>query len=176
MLEEVQDQFILQWGRMSSAWGINRTMAQIHALLFVTGEPLSVDEIIQRLSISRGNASMNLRQLMEWGIVRRSRHLGDRKDTYTSEMDPWIMLARVVRERKRREMDPTIEAIRDCLVKLRDDPADEAASDLRTRLDGLLEVFALVDEVYKQVFLVDRPFEGVVQSSLRRGEPGNLPA
>lgn len=176
MLEEVQDQFILQWGRMSSAWGINRTMAHIHALLFVTGEPLSVDEIILRLSISRGNASMNLRQLMEWGIVRRSRHLGDRKDTYTSEMDPWIMLARVVRERKRREMDPTIEAIRDCLVKLRDDPADEAAGELRARLQGLLDVFALVDEVYKHVFLVDRPFEEVVQSALLGNEPGNLPA
>lgn len=167
MLEEVQDQFILQWGRMSSAWGINRTMAQIHALLYITGEPLTVDEILHRLSISRGNASMNLRQLMEWGIVKRTRELGDRKDLYTCEMDPWVMLARVVRERKRREIDPTMEAIRDCMQKIKDDDTSAAERQaLRERLQGLLDVFALVDEVYRQVFSVERSFEEAVRPFL----------
>ena len=84
-LTKAQDLFILEWGRMSSSWGINRTMAQIHALLFITGQPLEVNEIMERLQISRGNASMNLRELMDWGIVRRFRQPGDRKDTYLSE-------------------------------------------------------------------------------------------
>src|SRR5579859_4064237 len=84
-LIHAEDQFILEWGRMSSSWGINRTMAQIHALLFVSSRPLTVDEIMQRLLISRGNASMSLRDLMDWGIVRRFRRPGERRDTYTSE-------------------------------------------------------------------------------------------
>ena len=87
-LEKAQEQFILEWGRMSSNWGINRTMAQIHALLFVSGVPLEVNEIMDRLQISRGNASMNLRELMDWGIVRRFRQPGDRKDVYISDTDP----------------------------------------------------------------------------------------
>src|ERR1700691_1832401 len=110
---EAQDRFILEWGRMSSSWGINRTMAQIHALLFVSGVPLEVNEIMDRLQISRGNASMNLRELIDWGIVRRFRQPGDRKDVYISDTDPYQMFLRVVRERKRRELDPTAEGIRD---------------------------------------------------------------
>ena len=77
---DVQEQFIMEWGRMSSSWGINRTMAQIHALPFITGKPFSMDDIIDRLHISRGNASMNLRDLIEWGIIRRFRRPGDRKE------------------------------------------------------------------------------------------------
>jgi DNA-binding transcriptional regulator GbsR (MarR family) len=151
-LAEAQDQFILEWGRMSSSWGINRTMAQIHALLFVTGVPLEVNEIMERLQISRGNASMNLRELMDWGIVRRFRRPGDRKDTYYSETDPYQMFARVVRERKRREIDPTADAIREVLTKLTPDATDSGVTMLRTRLEGLLEIFDIIDAAYKQVF------------------------
>src|SRR5580704_8564320 len=116
---EAQDRFILEWGRMSSSWGINRTMAQIHALLFVSGESLEVNDIMDRLQISRGNASMNLRELMDWGIVRRFRRPGDRKDMYSSETDPYQMIARIVRERKRRELDPTADSIREILGSLK---------------------------------------------------------
>jgi DNA-binding transcriptional regulator GbsR (MarR family) len=153
-----QDQFILEWGRMSSSWGINRTMAQIHALLLVTGRPHSVDEIIDRLHISRGNASMNLRDLMEWGIVQRFRRPGDRKDIYLSEPDVWQMFARVVRERKRREIDPTIGAIRDCVSRLPADDHREEADICRNRLTSLLEVFGLIDAVNEQVFRTDESF------------------
>jgi DNA-binding transcriptional regulator GbsR (MarR family) len=153
-----QDQFVLEWGRMSSSWGINRTMAQIHALLFVSGEALSMEEIMDRLQISRGNASMNLRELMDWGIVRRFRRPGDRKDTYVSETDPYQMFLRVVRERKRREIDPTAEAIRDCITRIAGD-ASEGAETLRKRLKALLEIFELVDAAYQQVFSSDNAFE-----------------
>lgn len=154
-VRHTQDQFILEWERLSSSWGINRTMAQIHALLFVSNEPLDVNEIIQRLGISRGNASMNLRELMDWGIVRRFRRPGDRKDTYVSETDPWQMFIRVVRERKRREIDPTAGALRECLANLPSGDRTEEADVLRNRLQGLLEVFEIVDAVYKQAFATE---------------------
>ena len=157
-LLKAQDQFILEWGRMSSSWGINRTMAQIHALLFVVGEPLDMNEIMERLQISRGNASMNLRELMDWGIVRRSRRPGDRKDTYHSETDPYQMFLRVARERKRREIDPTVDAIRECIAMLPEEDASEGAATLRNRLQALLEIFELVDAAYKQIVLSDQGF------------------
>jgi len=143
---------------MSSSWGINRTMAQIHALLFVSAEPLSVDEIMGRLRISRGNASMSLRDLMDWGIVQRFRRPGERRDLYASETDPWIMFARVARERKRRELDPTAGAIRECVAMLPEDETGDDASVFRNRLQGLLEVFDFIDAVYRQILSTDRSF------------------
>lgn len=157
LLIRAQDQFILEWGRMSSSWGINRTMAQIHALLFVTAKALTVDEIMQRLLISRGNASMSLRDLMDWGIVRRFRRPGERRDTYASEIDPWQMFARVVRERKRREIDPTARAIRECIAML-PNQKNEAEKTFIQQLNGLLEVFDLLDAVYQQMFSSDSAF------------------
>lgn len=157
-LVAAQDQFILVWGRMSSSWGINRTMAQIHALLLVTGRPHSVDEIIERLHISRGNASMNLRDLMEWGIVHRFRRPGDRKDIYVSEADIWAVFARVLRERKRREIDPAIGAIRDTVARLPVHDEREEMAFCRKRLTDLLEIFGLVDALAEQVFQSDESF------------------
>lgn len=151
-LERAQDQFILEWGRMSSSWGINRTMAQIHALLFVSGVPLEVNEIMDRLHISRGNASMNLRELMEWGLVRRFRRPGDRKDTYLSDTDPWQMFGRVIRERKRREIDPTADVIKECVSMLPKNDKSEGAQTLRARLEALLEIFDMIDSAYQQIF------------------------
>lgn len=161
-LRKAQDLFVLEWGRMSSSWGINRTMAQIHALLFVTGHPLEVNEIMDRLQISRGNASMNLRELMDWGIVRRFRQPGDRKDTYFSETDPYQMFLRVVRERKRRELDPTADAIREVLQKLPDSDPSQEVQGLRTRLSALLEIFDLIDVAYNQVFGVERSMDEIL--------------
>ncbi len=161
-LRAVEEQFILEWGRMSSSWGINRTMAQIHALLFLSGDPLTVDDIMARLQISRGNASMNLRALMDWGIVRRFRRPGERKDTYVSEADPWLMFARVARERKRRELDPTASAIRECLAKLPEAAGGDETGKLRARLRGLLEIFEMIDVVYRQVLLTDSAFRKAI--------------
>jgi hypothetical protein len=152
VLVHAEDQFILEWGRMSSSWGINRTMAQIHALLFVSARPLEVNEIMERLQISRGNASMNLRELMDWGVVRRFRQPGDRKDTYVSEADPFQMFVRIVKERKRREVDPTHDAIREVLTKLPEDYPNDEVQRLRRRLTGLMELFDLMEIAYRQVF------------------------
>ena len=154
-LRAAQDQFILEWGRMSSSWGINRTMAQIHGLLFITGAPMTADEIVERLHISRGNASMNLRDLMDWGIVRRFRKPGERRDTYVSEADPWHMFARVARERKRRELDPTAGAIRECIARLPESAETPEADVFRTRLAALLEIFEVIDSAYRQILSND---------------------
>lgn len=171
VLRRVQDQFILEWGRMSSQWGINRTMAQIHALLFVTGQALEVNDIMERLQISRGNASMNLRELMDWGIVRRFRAPGDRKDTYVSDHDPYQMFLRVVRERKRREIDPTETAIRECLAFLPEEDHSDGAETLRARLRGLLEIFDLIDAAYNMVFSSDTAFHDIRQMLMQGRGP-----
>jgi DNA-binding transcriptional regulator GbsR (MarR family) len=167
-----QDQFVLEWGRMSSSWGINRTMAQIHALLLVTGHPYSVDDLIERLHISRGNASMNLRGLIDWGIIQRFRKPGDRKDIYVSDDDIWHVFSRVVRERKRREIDPTIGAIRECLAMIPEEDTSEEAVVLRYRLTTLLDVFALIDMIFEQVFSSDEAFRIAVETYKAAGSGG----
>ncbi|HXH61182.1 MAG TPA: MarR family transcriptional regulator [Fimbriimonadaceae bacterium] len=164
LVKAAQDQFVLEWGRMSSSWGINRTMAQIHALLLVTGRPQSVDDLIERLHISRGNASMNLRDLIDWGIIQRFRRPGDRKDIYISDDDIWHVFSRVVRERKRREIDPTIAAIRDCLAMVPEDDKSEDAVVLRDRLRTLLDVFGLIDLIFDQVFASDEAFRAAIET------------
>ena len=113
-LPEAQDRFIGLWGEMGSAWGIPRTMAEVHALLYISGEPMNTDDVMARLRISRGNASMTLRTLCEWGIVSRVHNRGDRKEYFRAEQDVWKLFATIVRERKRREFDPLLDAMRAC--------------------------------------------------------------
>lgn len=162
---------------MSSSWGINRTMAQIHALLFVSEAPMDANEIIERLQISRGNASMNLRELMDWGLAKRLRAPGDRKDTYVSETDPYEMFIRVIRERKRREIDPTGAAIKECIANLHDIPASPESELIGKRLQNLLEIFQMVDTAYELVFSSDTAFNDLRQMlanplrSLKSDEP-----
>ncbi|HUR31560.1 MAG TPA: MarR family transcriptional regulator [Saprospiraceae bacterium] len=108
---EAREQLIRTWGQLSSEWGINRTMGQIHALLMMAPDPLTADQIIQELSISRGNVSMNLRSLVEWGLVHKVYIPGDRKEYFASEKDIWKMTLRIARERKQRELDPVIQSL-----------------------------------------------------------------
>lgn len=171
-VKDVQDRFILEWGRMSSSWGINRTMAQIHALLLISGEPWSMDDIIHRLHISRGNASMNLRDLVDWGLVTRFRHPGDRKDIYQADGDIIQMFARVVRERKRREIDPTVAALRDCLSMLPGDDESQEVVQSRERLAILLEIFGIFDRVFGRVFDTDQSYRAALTDLKETGGMG----
>src|SRR5438046_7795363 len=109
-----QDLFIRRWGEMGQTWGINRTMAEIHALLYITGQPQCTDDVMERLHISRGNTSMSLRALCDWGIIRRKHKLGERREFFESLGDVWEMFSIIAAERKRREMDPVLEAIKQC--------------------------------------------------------------
>src|SRR5215471_4742938 len=113
-LNQVEDQFVDLWDTMSRLWGISPTMARIHGLLYLTGAALSMDDIMERLSISRGNVSMNLSKLVEWGLVRRVHKRGDRREYFESLADVWEMFTLVAAQRKRREIDPVLNTLRRC--------------------------------------------------------------
>lgn len=111
VLEEARSMLVRRWGEMGGYWGINRTMAEIHALLYVTSQPLCTDDIMQQLQISRGNASMNLRGLVDWGLIRRVHKFGDRKEYFEADTDVWHMFETIMRERRRREVEPILATI-----------------------------------------------------------------
>lgn len=113
-LEKSRALFIRRWGEMGGYWGINRTMAELHALLYTSAEPLCTDDVMKQLQISRGNASMNLRQLVDWGLILRVHKKGDRKEYFVCEADVWEIFQNIARERKRREVEPIVETIHRC--------------------------------------------------------------
>ena len=110
-LAEAKAKFIADWGRFGSNWGINRTMAQIHVLLLISPEPLSAEDIMEELSISRGNANMNLRELIDWGLLQKVIIPGERKEFFSAEKDIWKVARQIVKERKKRELDQMIPAL-----------------------------------------------------------------
>ena len=109
--EAVRNDFIVQWGTLGSSWGINRTMAQIHALLMMSVDPLDTNTVMEQLKISRGNANSNLRDLIGWGLIRRVTYPGDRKEYFEAEKDVWTMFCIIARERKRREIEPALNLL-----------------------------------------------------------------
>jgi HTH-type transcriptional regulator, glycine betaine synthesis regulator len=156
-LQEVEDQFVDLWRTMSSLWGISPTMAQIHGLLYITGAALSMDDIMERLGISRGNVSMNLSKLVEWGLVRRVHKRRDRRDYYESLRDVWEMFTLVATQRKRREVDPILNTLRRCRAELSPESlggyAEEpAAQERRGRINDLLSFLTLVDSLAQRFF------------------------
>lgn len=110
--KQTKANFIAQWGTLGSSWGINRTMAQIHAYLMMAVEPVDTNEIMEELKISRGNANSNLRDLVGWGLIRRVTYPGDRKEYFEAEKDVWTMFCTISRERKRREIDPALQLLK----------------------------------------------------------------
>lgn len=149
-LERIKERFILHWGEMGSLWGINRTMAQVHALLYISPEPLSANDIMKELQISRGNVSMALRELIAWGIVSRVHIKGERREFYTTEKDVWQLFRIIARERKKREIDPTISVLRECATEL-DQLPDSEANYEREKLKNLLDFFETGVELYKDL-------------------------
>lgn len=151
-LREARQRFIALWGQMGAKWGIPRTMAEVHALLFVEGRPMNTDEVMEQLKVSRGSASTTLRALVEWSIVHRVHLPGDRKEYYEAEQDVWKMFRTIARERKKREIDPLLEALHECREATAGEPAgrDVDAAALKAhnhRLDRMLELLHLVDSV-----------------------------
>src|SRR5512139_1313275 len=116
-LSPVQQKFILHWGEMGTRWGINRTVAQIHALLFISQKPLNAEDIVQALGVARSNVSNSLKELQGWGIVRRVHVMGDSRDHFESMKDVWEMFRLVLDERKKREIDPTQRVLRECIAE-----------------------------------------------------------
>lgn len=113
-LEQARDEFVAQWGALGTQWGINRTMAQIHALLMTAPQAMCTDEVMESLKISRGNTHTNLKELVNWGLVRMIVIKGDRRDFYEAEKDVWQIFTIIARERKRREIDPALALLNKC--------------------------------------------------------------
>ncbi|MFQ3669958.1 MAG: transcriptional regulator [Verrucomicrobiia bacterium] len=149
-LQQARDDFVTQWGAIGNAWGINRTMAQIHALLLVSPRSLSTDEIMDELKISRGNANTNLRELVGWGLVRGVIRKGERKEYFEAEKDVWRMFATLVRERKRREIDPALEVLRRCRDQTQPMRGNEA-EDFHRQISALLEFVEMASSVMDKV-------------------------
>jgi len=116
LLGGVGRRFVLHWGEMGSRWGVNRTVAQVHALLFLLGRPMNAEEISDALQVARSNVSTSLRELQNWELVRIVHLMGDRRDHFETESDPWELMRIIVRERKEREFDPTVALLRDCVA------------------------------------------------------------
>src|SRR6516164_1448675 len=156
-LDRVEEDFIGLWRSMSSLWGISPTMAEIHGLLFITGAALSMDDIMSRLGISRGNVSMNLSKLAEWGLIRRVHKRGDRRDYYESLTDVWEMFTLVAAQRKRREIDPILNTLRACREELSPEVLGAAASrpdteERRRRVNELFSLLSLMDSLAQRFF------------------------
>lgn len=111
------EKFVLHWGEMGTKWGVNRTMAQIHALLYTSPKPLHAEEISETLQIARSNASTSLKDLQGWGIIKVTHVLGDRRDHFESMKDPWELFQIIMDERKKREIDPTLSILRECIIE-----------------------------------------------------------
>jgi DNA-binding transcriptional regulator GbsR (MarR family) len=166
-LRHAQDLFITRWGEMGATWGINRTMAEIHALLYITAQPLCTDDVMERLNISRGNASMSLRALCDWGIIRRIHRRGERREYFESLGDVWEMFSIIAAERKRREMDPVLETIKQCQRMLdasslgKTNAEKEHVRATRQRLASMEEFMSVTNKIFQQ-------FVGNAKSGLSR--------
>jgi DNA-binding transcriptional regulator GbsR (MarR family) len=135
-LSDAKSQFIASWGAFGTQWGINRTMAQIHALLLVSADPLSADDIMEQLDISRGNANMNVRELINWGLVERIIMSGERKEFFVADKDIWRIAKQIAKERKKRELDPMIKML-DQLSNVEGDKRDK---EVKTFTDTLANI------------------------------------
>jgi len=149
-LQAAKDEFITQWGAMGSAWGVNRIMAQIHALLMISTEPLTTDEIMEELKVSRGHANTNLRELCGWGLIRGIIPKGERKECFEAEKEVWKIFCIVVRERKRREIRPAINVLKDCHERTETLQGIEAVT-FANQVNALREFLEMTDGLLSKV-------------------------
>ena len=143
------ERFVLHWGEMGNTWGVNRSIAQIHALLFITEQPLTAEEIADQLELARSNVSTSIRELLSWKLIRRVHVMGDRRDHYEAEADLFEMVRRIAHGRKQREIDPTIEMLRDCVVEANTDK--QVSPHARARLAGMLDFMDTVDKGFDEI-------------------------
>lgn len=153
---EAKQKFIQAWGTLGSNWGINKAMAQIHALLLLATEPLSAEDIMEELQMSRGNVNMNLRALMDWGIVRKEHKVGERKEFFTTGKDVWDLAKQVSKERRRREIEPILNVLEE-VQKVSGDNKKEVAEfkkvtgelfDFSVKVDGMIDKFTKSDQTW----------------------------
>ncbi len=151
-LQEAKDKFVHTWGTLATQWGINRTMSQIHALLLVSEKALNADQIMEELTISRGNVNMNLRELMSWGLINKQLLQGERKEYFTAEKDIWKVARLIAKQRKRREMEPVMEVM---------DELKRSVKPGTTENDEFLKV---IDDISKVGGFADATVAAIIQA------------
>lgn len=154
-LQEARQQFISSWGAFGTHWGINRTMAQIHALLLISAEPMTQDDMMEQLNISRGNTNMNIRELINWGLVDRVLITGERKEYFTAEKDIWKVVRLIVKERKKRELEPML----DLLDRLENVEGDKRDKNVKSFVDTVSSIKKLGRQADKTLDMMIRAEE-----------------
>ena len=155
LLTPISQKFILHWGEMGARWGINRTVGQIHAFLYLSPRPVPAEEIAAALTVARSNVSTSLRELQGWGIVRVVHVLGDRRDHFESIKDVWEMFRIVSQERKRREIDPTLRMIAECVEELKIGAREDAYT--RERLEAMLDFLKTTTGLFEEFLRIPTP-------------------
>jgi DNA-binding transcriptional regulator GbsR (MarR family) len=154
-LTPLMERYILHWGEMGSRWGMNRSVAQIHALLFLSPKPLTAEDIADTLSIARSNVSTGLKELQAWGLIQVTHIMGDRRDHFVALKDSWELLSTIVEERKRREIDPTLAMLRQCAAEAEQDRATEP--EIKARIEQMLGFVESLNRWYEDVRRLPRP-------------------
>jgi DNA-binding transcriptional regulator GbsR (MarR family) len=153
-LSSTMQKFVLHWGEMGSRWGVNRTVAQIHALLFLANDPLHAEEIVETLGVARSNVSTSLKELQSWGLVRVVHVLGDRRDHFESLKDVWDIFFVIVEGRRRRELDPTLTTLRECVMESESD--QETPKETKRRIEETLKFVEQTTGWFEQMRRLER--------------------
>jgi DNA-binding transcriptional regulator GbsR (MarR family) len=148
-LTPVMQRYVVHWGEMGSRWGLNRSVAQMHALLYLSAEPLHADEIAETLGIARSNVSVGLKELLSWDLVSVTQTLGDRRDFFVAQRDPWEVVRVIIEGRKRRELDPTVNFLKECAADLQADR--ETPAHVKERITEQLEFMSTLLGWYESI-------------------------
>ena len=148
-LTPVMERYVLHWGEMGTRWGVNRSVAQIHALLYLSPRPLTAEEIADTLTLARSNVSTSIRELQSWGLVSLTHLMGDRRDHFEAKKDLWEMLLTIVEERKQREIDPTLTMLRQCVLDAEEDKSTDP--EIKARMARMLEFLETLTGWYQQM-------------------------
>jgi DNA-binding transcriptional regulator GbsR (MarR family) len=148
-LTPLMERYILHWGEMGTRWGVNRTVSQIHALLYLSPEALTAEEIAETLSVARSNVSTSLKELQSWGLVGVTHVMGDRRDHFTTKGDTWEMLMTILEERRRREIEPTLSMLRQCVIEMGDD--NETPKAVKDKMREVLRFVSTLTDWFDEV-------------------------
>jgi DNA-binding transcriptional regulator GbsR (MarR family) len=163
-LSPAVERFVVHWGEMGTAWSVNRSVAQIHALLYLCEGPITADDIADRLGMARSNVSTSLRELLAWNLIRRVQTMGDRRDYYEAEADMFEMVRRIALGRKAREIDPALAVLRTCAAEAKSDAS--VAPSVRKSLGAMLEFTEAVDRSFNEIMRLPAP---TLMSLIRMG-------
>ena len=148
-LTPVMEKYVLHWGEMGARWGVNRTVSQIHALLYLSPNPLTAEEISETLSAARSNVSNSLKELQSWNLITVTHVLGDRRDHFSAKRDTWDMLVTILEERKRREIEPTLTMLRACVIDMQSDT--DTPDEVKERISTMLSFVETMTDWFEQV-------------------------